>query len=99
MCSSDLAMVPLPADGLPPVTTFPVIRLQPVAPTGQSTNAEQATIYHGIYDGFGKLGLYRIVVYVKSADDLAALPVVIEYQSGSRLYLPLITNQTQANTN
>ncbi len=93
------AMVPLPADGLPPVTTFPVIRLQPVAPTGQSTNAEQATIYHGIYDGFGKLGLYRIVVYVKSADDLAALPVVIEYQSGSRLYLPLITNQTQENIN
>lgn len=84
--------VPFPVDGLPPTTTFPVIRLQPLAPTDQKTNAGGATLYHGIYGGFSKLGVYRIIVYAKSGNDLAAFPVVAQLQTGTRLYLPLISN-------
>jgi hypothetical protein len=46
--------------------------------------------YTGSYPGFAELGVYRLVIHADDADGLTAAPVVIEVNTASQVFLPLV---------
>ena len=46
--------------------------------------------YAGKFSGFTQIGTYRILVYAYDKDGLAAAPVEVTVNTGSRVFLPLV---------
>lgn len=77
-----------PPDYQPPATgqelqaeTLPTFLLSSVA---------NGDFYAGEYTGFTQPGVYQIVIHAEDNDDLVARPVVIEVNTGSQNFLPII---------
>ena len=46
--------------------------------------------YVGLYGAFDEAGRYRIVIYAQDDDGLHSPAKTIEFNNGSRLFLPLV---------